>query len=65
MTEIFTQTSHKPYDRHNYKLVYENGKEVIFDNYEDVYVTWFQKSGYLLKHIEVLDKKQSKSKGFG
>jgi hypothetical protein len=63
MTKTFNQTCDKPYDRHNYKLVYESGKEVIFDNYEDVQVTWFQHSGNFLSHIEVLDIKK-KSKGF-
>ena len=60
--ECFKQTSDKPYDRHDYKLVYEDGKEVVFDNYEDVQLTWFQNGGHFLSHVEVLDKK--KSKGF-
>ena len=60
MTETFKQTSNDPYIRHDYKLVYEDGKEVILDNYEDVQLTWFQRSGHFLSHIEVLDKKQSK-----
>ena len=63
MTPTFKQTCDKPYDRHDYKLVYEDGKEVIFDNYEDVQVTWFQRGGNFLSHIEVLDKKQKK-RGF-
>ena len=62
--ETFSQTSNEPYIRHDYKVVYEDGREVIFDNYEDVQRTWFQNGGYFLSHIEVLDKKQSKSKGF-
>jgi hypothetical protein len=62
MTKTFKQTSDEPYIRHDYKLVTEDGTEVIFDNYEDVQVYWFQRSGLYLSHIEVLDKK--KSKGF-
>jgi hypothetical protein len=62
MTQTFKQTCDKPYDRHDYKLVYGDGKEVIFDNYEDVQLIWFQNGGNFLSHIEVLDKK--KSKGF-
>jgi hypothetical protein len=62
MTQTFKQTCDKPYDHHDYKLVYEDGKEVVFDNYEDVQVFWFQRGGHFLSHIEVLDKK--KSKGF-
>jgi len=63
MTETFNQTCDKPYDRHNYKLIFTNGREVIFDDYEDVQVTWFQTPHQFLSHIEVLDKKQKK-KGF-
>ena len=53
----------KPYIRHHYKLVFEDGKEVIFDNYEDVQVTWFQHAGHFLSHVEVLDIKEKK-RGF-
>jgi hypothetical protein len=62
MTQAFKLHCEKPYNRHDYKVVFEDGKEVIFDNYEDVQLTWFQRGGYFLSHIEVLDKK--KSKGF-
>jgi len=62
MMKTFKQTSNEPYIRHDYKLVAEDGTEVLFDNYEDVQVYWFQRSGLYLSHIEVLDKK--KSKGF-
>jgi hypothetical protein len=61
--KIFKQTSDKPYLRHDYKLIFENGREVIFDNYEDVQVTWFQNGGNFLSHIEVIDRKQE-AKGF-
>ena len=60
--ETFKQTSNEPYVRHDYKLVTENGEEFLFDNYEDVQLYWFQRSGFCLSHIEVLDKK--KTKGF-
>lgn len=59
--KTFKQTSDEPYLRHHYKLVYNNGREVIFDNYEDVQVTWFKTAGQFLSHVEVLDIKQ---KGF-
>ena len=64
MSEIkpFKLHCEKPYDRHDYKIVFEDGREVIVDNYEDVQVTWFQRGGKYLSHIEVLDKK--KCKGF-
>jgi co-chaperonin GroES (HSP10) len=60
MTKTFKQTSDLPYDRHNYKLVLSNGKEVIFEDYEDVQVTWFQTPYQFLSHIEILDKTESK-----
>ena len=64
--ETFTQTSHEPYLRHDYKVHFTNGKSVIFDNYEDVQRTWFQTPHQLLDYIEVLDHKEPKpkSKGF-
>jgi hypothetical protein len=60
MTKTFKQTSDLPYDRHNYKLVLSNGKEVIFEDYEDVQVTWFQTPYQFLSHIEILDKTEPK-----
>ena len=63
--ETFSQTSDQPYNRHNYKLYYTTGKTIVFDNYEDVQLTWFQTSPDFLSHVEVLDKeKPRKSKGF-
>lgn len=52
-----------PYNRHRYKLVYENQKSVIFEDYKDVQLAWFQTASQFLSHIEVLDK-PTKSKGF-
>ena len=63
MTETFTQTSNMPYNRHRYKLVYMNQKSVIYEDYEDVQLVWFQTPSQLLSHIEVLDR-PTKSKGF-
>lgn len=56
--KTFKQTSDEPYLRHHYKLVYTDGRKVVFDNYEDVQVTWFQTAGQFLSHVEVLDIKQ-------
>jgi len=60
--KTFKQTCDKPYDRHDYKLVYSNGESIILDNYEDVHLNWFQTPQQFLSHVEVLSKK--KSKGF-
>ena len=55
----------KPYTRHHYKVVYDDGTYQVFDNYEDAQVLWWNRSGNFLSHIEVLDIKQkSKAKGF-
>jgi len=63
VTEIFKQTSDKPYDRHHYKLVYSNGQEVIYDNYQDAQESWWNTPSDFVSHIEILDKKDKK--GFG
>lgn len=54
----FKQTSDDPYLRHHYKLVYTDGRNIVFDNYEDVQVTWFQTASQFLSHVDVLDIKQ-------
>jgi len=61
--KIFQQTSNEPYLRHDYKVVFEDGKTVVFDNYEDAQLLWWNRSGNFLSHIEVLDRKQE-AKGF-
>lgn len=66
---IFANTSDLLYDKHNYKLVKNNGKTIIFDNWEDAKVYWFQNvSVGNLDYFEVLDKenlnKNEKKKGF-
>ena len=60
MDSTFKQTCNKPYDRHDYKVVFDDGTHVIFDNYEDVQSLWWNHSGNFLSHIEVLNKKQTK-----
>jgi len=61
---FFKQTCNKPYDRHSYKLVGINGNELIFDNWEEVQLYWFQAPSRFLSHIEVLDKTKKTTKGF-
>jgi hypothetical protein len=68
MTKIknFTQTSDLPYNRHNYKLFFKNGKIMEFDNWEDAQVYWFQWfSTDQLDLFEVLDQKKTKTKSKG
>lgn len=61
--QYFSNTSSESYERHNYKIVDKTGKSVIVDNWEMAQMTWFQK-GTFLSHIEVLDNKNKKPKGF-
>lgn len=66
--KVFTNTSDLLYDRHNYKLFQNNGKTIVFDNWEDAKSYWFEKISFgNLDYFEVLDKKKNKikkSKGF-
>ena len=63
----FSCTSDAPYDRHTYEIILKNDTKVIFDNWEDAQVYWWQHCQIpdFLDLINVIDKKKSKSKGFG
>ena len=60
----FQRSSDGLYDRHIYKLVYRDKHDKIYDSWEGVQSTWFQRATQLLSHVEVLDKKPD-TKGFG
>ena len=60
----FTQTSDLNYDRHRYKLVYEDGRSKEFDSWEKVQSVWFQSHKEWLSHIEVIEPVSKKNKGF-
>lgn len=59
----FRQTSDKPYDRHDYKIVFKNGESLIFDDYEIMRHYWMSTDYNQYSHAEILDKKTS-TKGF-
>jgi hypothetical protein len=61
----FDQTCDKPYNRHDYKLVYTNGNTKIFEDHQEFMAAWFQYPKQLLSHGEVLDKKVKKTKSGG
>jgi hypothetical protein len=61
--KTFKQTSDDPYNRHHYKLILSNGREIVFEDYMEVQAAWLQTPNQFLSHIEVLDIKQ-KSRGF-
>jgi len=54
-SRYFTQTSKDPYIRHRYKMVDAHGDFVIFDNWEDAQMMWWNTPSQFLSHIEVLD----------
>jgi len=65
--QCFDKTSNEIYNRHDYKLVYTNGENKVFENHQDFMAAWFQYPKHLLSHGEVLDKKvknKTKSGGF-
>jgi len=66
MIDTFTCTSDVPYDRHNYEIVLKNGKNIIFENWEDTHRYWWEKRQIpnFLDFIIVKDKENIKSKGF-
>ena len=67
MMKTFSQTSHKPYNRHIYRLHLCDKKTIDFDDYETAQAYWFNRNQVpdYLNYFEVLDKPKIKSKGFG
>ena len=61
----FTATSDASYDRHNYRLVLQNGQSIIYGSWEEVWLMWGRGSATTFSHIEVLDKPQPKTKAKG
>ena len=61
MTE-FTATCNKPYDRHEYKITFANGREQIFGDYETMRLFWFTHSQVSTMVCSVIDKKVKKTK---
>ena len=57
----FTCTSKEPYDRHHYRLQFNNKKSIKFEDYELMRAAWFEwcNTG-ALSHVDVLDIKQTK-----
>jgi len=59
----FSETSSESYDRHYYKLVYDN-KEIVVKTWEEVKEYWWNTKSFNPPVIHVLDKPKKKSKGF-
>lgn len=62
--KTFTQTSFESYDRHYYVLHLKGGGHSVWDNYEELRDHWLLNNGWGMSHIEVKDRKPSRSKGF-
>ena len=60
----FTVTSDEPYDRHDYKIIRKDGETMVVDSWELTREIWWNTPSFSLSHIEVLDKKTNKKKGF-
>jgi len=65
LPDFFKETSSEPYIRHDYRLVYTNGNQKIFDNYSDTLQTWWNTPDILTDYVEVLDHKQVKKQSGG
>ena len=58
----FTQSSDGIYDRHQYKIVGDNGQSIVVDDWETVRSIWWNSK--FLSHVDVLDIKKKGGKGF-
>ena len=65
LPEFFKETSTNPYVKHDYKLVYKDGKHETFDNYMDLIKTWNKTPADLLDYVIALDHKEPKTKSGG
>ena len=61
MTE-FTSSCDKPYDRHEYKITFANGREQYFGDYETMRLFWFTHFQVCTMVCSVVDKKKKKTK---
>ena len=56
-------TSDQPYNRHKYKLVFVDGRFIVFDDYSKMKGAWSQFSE-VCSHVVVVDNKKSGGGGF-
>ena len=59
----FTSTSNRSYDRHNYELVFSDGRSVVIDDYSAMREAWMQHTS-VCSHVNVVDKKGVSGRGF-
>ena len=65
--QYFTETSSESYDRHNYRIEFNEGKNSLeFEDYEQLRAYWFECArNWKDCKVIVLDKKQNKKKSNG
>ena len=52
----FSATSDAPYERHNYRLVLQNGQSIVYGSWEETQAMWWQGGANTFSHVEVLDR---------
>ena len=62
-TQSHTFTSDQPYNRHKYKLVFVDGRSIVFDDYSKMKGAWSQFSE-VCSHVVVVDQRKSRGGGF-
>ena len=62
-TQSHKFTSDQPYNRHKYKLVFVDGRSIVFDDYSKMKGAWSQFSE-VCSHVVVVDNKKSGGGGF-
>ena len=63
---VFKSTCEKPYDRHEYVLVFKNGKKIKSEDYETIRNMWFKWCGMgSCSHIDIIDLCPPKKEGGG
>lgn len=66
LPEFFTEYCPEPYDKHEYKVYFKNGKAITFPDFVMMRQFWFQHcKNDVLSHVIVVDKVQRPvKKGF-
>jgi hypothetical protein len=67
--QYFELSSKEPYDRHKYKVLFPDGRSLMFDDYEEMRAVWFQHirnwKGCIVEVIDAKKESRTSTKGFG
>lgn len=58
--EVFTTYCDKPYDKHNYRIIWKDGSTTDYDNYEIMRYVWYQYK-HMAERVHVIE---ASGKGF-